>query len=253
MLSNSIKQTRKGAVVLLTIAPVRATVEAIERLAIEISDACRQIQQDDAVRVLVVIGSGSGFGPDTFPPDGFTSPEQLARLRIAAPVAAVDKPVIAAINGPASGLGFELALACDIRIASAAASFAMPHLAHGLLPWDGGTQRLQRLVGPSRASELLLTGKRLTARQALDIGLVQRVVPASKLKDATEELASKIASYAPIALRYAKEALWKGTDMPLEQALRLEADLALLLHTSADRAEGLEAFLKKRTPKFEGR
>jgi enoyl-CoA hydratase/carnithine racemase len=218
------------------------------------------IRQDDQIRVLVVTGFGSSFSAGPFPPpgllDGRLSPAELQAvmrgLRPAQAVAEVEKPVIAMLNGPAAGLGAELALACDLRYAAPRASFQFPHVLHGLLPWDGGTQRLPRLVGLPRATELLLTGRKLTARQALAWGLVHQVLPAEHLGPAVDALAAQLVSGAPIAARYAKEAVLHGADLPLENALRLEADLSVLLQSTADRAEGLASFREKRRPAYKG-
>jgi enoyl-CoA hydratase len=151
------------------------------------------------------------------------------------------------------GQGLELALACDIRIASETSYFGMPHIKSGLIPWDGGTQRLSRLVGRGKALEMILTGEIIDAQEALRIGLVHRVVPKKDLTEVTMKLAQEMASKGPIALRYTKEAVYKGMDMTLEQGLRLEADLYLLIHTSKDRSKGIQAFRAKRTPKFGGK
>jgi len=172
---------------------------------------------------------------------------------LAKPIGRLDRPVIAAISGDAIGQGLELALACDVRIASETSCFGMSHIKSGLIPWDGGTQRLSRLVGKSKALEMILTGEVIDAQEALRIGLVHRVVPKKDLMEVTMKMAQEMASKGPIALRYTKEAVYKGMDMTLEQGLRLEADLYLLIHTTKDRTEGIQAFRDKRTPKFEGK
>jgi enoyl-CoA hydratase/carnithine racemase len=164
----------------------------------------------------------------------------------------MEKPVIAAINGDAIGDGLELALSCDIRIAADTARFGLTQLESGAIPSDGGTQRLPRLIGKGKALELILTAETINATEALDIGLVSKLVPASELATEAETLVQGIATKAPISLRYVKEAVNKGMDMTMDQGLRLEADLYLLLHTTADRTEGITAFLEKRTPEFKG-
>jgi len=125
-------------------------------------------------------------------------------------------------------------------------------LSQGFIPWDGGSQRLPRIVGRARALELLLTSRTIDAVEALRIGLVNKVVPAKALLPESQALARQLAAKGPIALRYAKEAVNKGLDLTLEQGLRLEADLYFLLHTTADRIEGVRAFLEKRPPRFRG-
>ena len=172
---------------------------------------------------------------------------------LAESIARIDRPVVAAISGDAIGQGLELALACDIRIAADASRFGFPQIKGGLIPWDGGTQRLARLVGRGKALEMILTGEIIDAQEALRIGLVNRVVPTGELMEVAMKMAQEMASKGPIALRYAKEAVYKGMEMTLEQGLRLEADLYLLLHTTKDRTEGIEAFREKRTPKFDGK
>ena len=167
-------------------------------------------------------------------------------------MAGIPIPVIAAINGDAMDQGLEMALACDLRVAVEDAGLGITDLSRGVVPWDGGTQRLPRLVGRGMAMEMLLTGRVLDAREALKVGLVHHVVPCEQLDGAVGKLAATLAGKAPIALRYAKEAVMKGMDGPMEQGMRLEADLSILLQRTADRAEGIASFLEKRCPRFAG-
>ena len=173
--------------------------------------------------------------------------------RPAGTIAAIDRPVIAAINGEARGPGLEIALAADIRIAADTALFSLPQVALGSLPRDGGTQRLPRIVGRGKALELLMTAATINAATALEIGLISRVVAPETLAGEVATLADTIAAKGPIALRYLKEAITKGLDMTLEQGLRLEADLYFLLHTTADRTEGIRSYLAKRKPEYKGK
>ena len=175
-----------------------------------------------------------------------------ARYSVARTVASIEQPVIAAINGDALGQGLELALSCDIRLASHQARFSFPQVALGLMPTDGGTQRLPRIVGKGKAMELILAAQTISAEEAFEIGLVNKIVEQEKLAVEAEALARTLADKAPIALKYIKEAVNKGLDLTLEQGLRLEADLYFLLHTTTDRTEGIEAFLRKRPPRFKG-
>lgn len=163
------------------------------------------------------------------------------------------KPVIAAINGLAVGGGCELAMACDIRIASENSKFAQPELKLGVIPGGGGTQRLPRLVGKGIAKELILTGKMIGADEALRIGLVNRVVPASELITTCEEIADEIIKAAPLAVQYSLEAINRGLDMSLEEGLLLERNLSALICSTEDMREGTAAFIEKRRPKFVGR
>ena len=156
------------------------------------------------------------------------------------------------VESAALGQGLELALACDLRLAVQGAMLSLDQVSRGELPWDGGTQRLPRLLPPGVALDMVLTGRRMSAEEALAFGLVSAVVPTEALGQRAAELAEKIAAMAPIASVYAKEAVLKGLDAPLDQGVRLEADLAILLHTSRDRAEGIGAFLQKRKPRFTG-
>jgi enoyl-CoA hydratase/carnithine racemase len=150
--------------------------------------------------------------------------------------------------------GLELALAGDLRIAAASARFGLTDLARGpsSIPWDGGTQRLPRLVGPAWAQDMILTGRIIDAAQALTLGLVNRVVPAGELMAETRRWAHSILAGGPIAIRYVKEAVRKGLELSLPQGLALEADLNIIIQSTQDRAEGIQAFLERRTPKFSG-
>ena len=168
-------------------------------------------------------------------------------------VAAIPQPVVAAVEGRAHSAGMELALACDIRVAGEGASFAMPETGSGLVPRGGGTQRLPRVVGRAQALRLLLTGEQIDAAEAKRIGLVSQLVPSGEAAAAARTLADVIASRGPIATRMAKEAVHRGSEMTLEQALRYELDLTVLLQTTADRAEGVRAFAARRPPQFIGR
>jgi enoyl-CoA hydratase len=217
-------------------------------MAQELAEVCRLINQDEAVYVVTVTGSG-----DAFCSFGDGEPGDLPPCRPAAAIFAIEKPVIAAVNGDALGLGLELALSCDIRLAADKARFGFPGVAEGLMPAEGGTQRLPRIVGRGKALEMILTGETITAKEALEIGLVSKIVPRKELLAEAEALAGDIAAKGPIALRFIKEAVNKGLDLTLEQGLRLEGDLYFLLHTTADRTEGITSFLGKRKPKFKGK
>jgi enoyl-CoA hydratase len=224
------------------------------QISAELGELCDKATWDEEIRVVVISDTGEkGFMGEK----GLMRPVSIGRgtesQSLAEPIAKLDKPVIAAIKGKAIGQGLELALACDIRIASETSRFGLPQIKAGHIPWDGGTQRLSRLVGKSKALEMILTGEVIDAQEALRIGLVNKVVPKEDLMEVTMKMAQEMASKGPIALRYAKEAIYKGIDMTLEQGLRLEADLYLLIHTSKDRSEGIQAFREKRKPKFEGK
>lgn len=235
--------------------PATGQVE-MGQLADELLDLCREIAWDAEARVILL----ASVSEDSFAieaglgliSEGDLDPETKF-LSLAEPIARVDRPVIAAINGDAIGLGLELVLACDLRIAGKGAFFGLPHIKAGLIPWDGGTQRLSRLVGRGKAIEMVLTGERIDAMEAYRIGLVNKVVRPDELMKVAIGLGKEMASKGPIALRYAKEAIGKGMDLTLEQGLRLETDLYLLLHTTKDRTEGINAFRAKKPPKFGGK
>jgi len=231
------------------------------QLAQEMEAICCQVNQDDKIYVAVIAGAGDkafcgGSELEELIKAGNDSSDSLAsasaNMNVASAIARIEQPVIAAINGDALGVGLELALSCDIRLTSDRARFGLPQVASGIIPMNGGTQRLPRLTGRAKALELILTAETISAGEALEIGLVSKVVPQKNLAAEAETLAQDIASKAPIALRYIKEAVNKGMDLTLEQGLRLEADLYFLLHTTADRTEGIKAFLVKRPPRFKG-
>ncbi len=163
------------------------------------------------------------------------------------------KPVIAAVNGFALGGGCELAMACHLRLASETAKFGQPEVKLGIVPGYGGTQRLPRLVGKGRALQLLLTGEMIDAAEAYRIGLVNRVVPAAELLAAARTMLTTMLAQGPLALAHCIEAVDRGLDMELDDAIALEAAYFGLLSASADKAEGMHAFLEKRTASFKGR
>ena len=218
------------------------------------------IASDDDVKAVVVTGAGDrafSAGADI---REFVEPlvpvrfrEQRRRLDFRQAMDRCWQPIVAAVNGFALGGGLELALACDLRIAAAGASLGLTEINLAIIPGGGGTQRLPRLVGRGKALELILTGARIPADEALRIGLVERVVPSGEALKAATELARTMAAKAPVALRYAKEAVVKGLELPLADGLRLEGDLSTLLRTTEDRLEGARAFLEKRAPRWTGR
>ncbi len=167
-------------------------------------------------------------------------------------LAALPCPVLAVIQGEARSAGLELALAADLRVCSDDARFSLPEVEQGYLPLAGGSQRLPRLIGRAAAAAILLLGETLDAEAALRAGLVSRLYPRDQLADQAKALAERIASRGPIALRYAKEAVHRGLEMTLDQGLRYELDLSVILQTTADRAEGVDAFKQKRPPRFQG-
>ncbi|MDD5398818.1 MAG: enoyl-CoA hydratase-related protein [Dehalococcoidia bacterium] len=217
-------------------------------LADRLAAICDELNYNTDIRAAVITGSGPVFCGDAATAHG-----AQAAFSLSTPVASLNCPVIAAINGDAIGIGLELALACDIRIAAGMAHFSLPEIEGGLIPFDGATQRLPRLVGRARAIELMLTGEVITADEALRIGLVSRVVPAEDVLNVALEMGREMAGKASWALRYCKEAVYKGLDRTLAQGLQLEGDLYFLLHTTEDRVEGVKSFKEKRKPEFKGK
>jgi enoyl-CoA hydratase/carnithine racemase len=239
-----------------------------DEMSREAADAINEIDKDENTRVLIVTGAGRGFS------SGLDVREELTGIAEGAPVTiferimqgkpsvvtiglqlrSMDKPVIGAINGIAAGAGFAIALACDLRIASEKAQFSMAFVLRGLIPDSGGTFFLPKLIGSAKACELVFTGDMINASEAEGIGLVNKVVPHEKLMEATEELANKLLKRPPIALKYAKRAIYKGL-VEVDVASHLDYEIALnrmCTHTE-DFKEAVKAFLEKREPIFKGK
>lgn len=222
-------------------------------------DELDSLAKDDDVRVVVITGAGEKAfiaGADISEFEGRSPVEQFRVMRDRSVFLAVDqfpKPIIAAINGFCLGGGCELAMACDIRIASDRAKLGQPEINLGLLPGGGGTQRLPRLVGMGTAFKLLYTGDMIKADEAHRIGLVDEVVAADKLSDRVTELGQAIAEKSPVALRLIKEAVRASVRTPLDEGLRHEVTLFGMAFSSEDMKEGVDAFLNKRKANFVGR
>jgi 2-oxoglutaroyl-CoA hydrolase len=214
-----------------------------------------ELAGDDGVRFVVIIGAGGNFssGGDIA---AFleATPEELSRLawNVAAPER-FPKPVIARIQGYCLGVGLELALACDFRVAADDAQLGLPEIGLGMIPGSGGTQRLARLVGLGRAKDVVMRRRRIGAADALAWGLVSEVVPDAELDAAVERVLADLDGLPPLALRTAKRVLNHVYDAPLSVGLELEGLAYGLLRTTDDFREGVEAFGEKRTPRFEGR
>src|SRR5687767_9029791 len=218
-----------------------------------------ELRSDTSVGVVVFTGAGDKAfiaGADIAEFAGRTSIMQRDVMMMRSLFTAIDsfpKPVIAMINGFCLGGGCELALACDIRIASDTASFGQPEINLGIIPGGGGTQRLTRLVGEGKAMELILTGDIINAQSAYNLGLVNMVVAAADLQARTMEIANRIAEKSPVALRLAKAAVKLASRSNLDEGLRREVDLFALCFSSEDKDEGVAAFLEKRKPVFKGK
>jgi enoyl-CoA hydratase len=251
-------ETRDGVATITMNRPEvhNAMNEAMRRELTHVFDG---LATNEDVRCIVVTGAGerafsAGADIREFVETG--SPTQFRERRKRVDFRqAMDRcwqPIIAAIRGHCFGGGLELALACDIRIASEDSRLGLTEVDLAIIPGGGGTQRLPRLIGRGKALELILTAARIPATEALAIGILERVVPVDRLHAEAQALARTIADKAPVALRYAKEAVVKGLELPLADGLRLEADLSTLLRTTDDRLEGARAFLEKRKPKWTG-
>ncbi len=219
-------------------------------VAVGLVEACDAIDDDDDARVVLVRGAGPAFCRGL--PPGTGSPPDAWPDGVAA-VARCTRPVIAALAGEVRGWGVALALACDLRVAARSTVLRVTDAGEGRLPGGGVTQRLPRIVGPSRALDVLLLGTPVPAATALAWGLVTRVVPPARLERASRDLAATLAARGPLALRLAKEAVVRALDVPLDDGVRLEHDLYVLLQTTADRAEGIASFRARRRPRFIGR
>ncbi len=230
------------------------------QLFTDLDELIRELALDPSVRVILLTGAGDkafAAGADIveLTTTDAKSGEALARRGqgVFGRIESCGKPAIACVNGFALGGGCELALACTFRIASESARLGQPEVKLGLIPGYGGTQRLPRLVGPSAALRLILTGEIIPAAEALRIGLVDQVVPPADLLDTARALALKIAAQAPLAVAASIEAVTQGADLPLAEALALEARIFGRLSATADKREGVAAFLEKRPPSFTGR
>jgi E-phenylitaconyl-CoA hydratase len=256
------------AAVLLEVADHVATItlnrpDAMNAINTELRDglmdALRRVRNEDDIRVAVLTGNGRAFcaGADLrggSGPAASSGPAQLFATDDGEGFAtfAVKKPVLAAVNGYCLGGGFEIALACDLRIASTEARFGLPEITLGFFPLAGAPMRLPRAIPQAFANELLFLGQRIDAETALRWGIVSRVVPASELLPTAQAMAAKIAGYAPLAVRGLKEIVAAQADLTMSQAMRFGATLRWVVGQTADAKEGPRAFAEKRPPQFRG-
>lgn len=246
---------RRGPVAWVTLSAAQGRLLSPE-LAPQLADTLATLADEPAVRVAVLRAEGDLLARDwdrAALTAGLDLSEGARRLSEALQaLATVALPVLVLLEGEVRDAGLALALACDVRLAATTARFALTGNESGRLPLGGTVARLVRLAGRAAALRMLLTGEALTAAEALACGLVSGVWPSERLAAEGERLAGVIAARGPLAVRYAKEAVTYGMEMPLEQALRYETDLTILLQTTADRAEGVRAFIEKRPPRFSG-
>lgn len=250
---------KRGWVALLTINRPDKLNALNKKVHSEGVSALDELRRDDDVRVLVITGAGEKSfvaGADINEFSGKTPVTQRNTFHEKTFFNSIDsfpKPVIAMVNGFCLGGGCELALACDLRVASEDAKFSQPEINLGIMPGGGGTQRLTRLIGEGRSMEMILTGDMIDAKTAFDFGLVNHVYPAAELEEKTMELANRIAEKAPIALQLCKEAVKFASRSNLDEGLRREVDLFAICFSTEDKQEGVSAFLEKRKPIFKGR
>jgi enoyl-CoA hydratase/carnithine racemase len=244
----------RDGVVYWTLASPVALGQGSTELAWELIERCAEIEQRESPPVAVALVS---VGPTFWVLAPASAEDCDAASEIWAQATSalgrLTSPTVAAIEGDAIGPAWELALACDLRVAVAGARIGSPELVWGRMPGAGGTQRLTRLVGRGVAMRLLLLSELLSAPTALELGLVQRVSESGQLPQELENILKALRQAAPLALSFAKEAILQGVQQPLEQGLRLEADLSILLQTTQDRAEGLRSFVERRDPHFKGK
>ncbi len=250
---------KRGRIALITInRPDKLNALNIQTRR-ELAEMLETLRDDEEIRVAVITGAGEKSfvaGADISEFEARTALEQRRVMRAKSIFTAAEdfpKPIIAMINGYCLGGGCELALACDIRIASDRARFGQPEINLGIIPGGGGTQRLTRLIGEGKAMQMILTGEMIDAQEAYRLGLVNEVYPADQLEAKTMELANKIAEKSPVALMMAKTAVKNAARMNLREGLEQEIDLFALCFSSEDKEEGVRAFLEKRKPEFKGR
>jgi enoyl-CoA hydratase len=227
------------------------------QLMTELRDALQELDNDDKVRAIIITGNEKAFaaGADIKQMAGRTAIDmlQVDQFSIWDGIRRTRKPIIAAVSGFALGGGCELTMLCDMIIASETAKFGQPEIKIGVMPGAGGTQRLTRAVGKARAMEMVLTGKFISAEEAYQFGLVNKVVPVELYLQEAVKLAKEIAQMSPIAVQLAKEAVNKSYDSSLQEGLYFERKNFYMLFASEDQKEGMNAFIEKRAPVFKGK
>ena len=257
MTYQNIVVTKEGSIGIVQLNRPSALNALNFELMAELVKALEELDVDQAVRVIILTGSERAFAAGADLKEmSQAGPVDLIlgrRFELWDRVRKIAKPIIAAVSGYCLGGGNELAMSCDLIIASENATFGQPEVNVGIMPGAGGTQRLIRAVGKYKAMEMILTGKPITANEAYRVGLVNRVVPAESLLDETKKMANEIASKPPISIRAAKEAILKAQDTALEVGLDFERKSFYMLFATEDGKEGMKAFLEKRKPNFKGK
>ena len=257
MASENVIVTREEGYALIQLNRPEVLNAISAQLMADLVSALEAGDADEAVRCMVITGNERAFaaGADIREMADATATDMLSRDMFARwdRIRRIGKPVIAAVGGFALGGGCELAMTCDMIIASEAARFGQPEIMLGVIPGAGGTQRLTRAVGKAKAMEMVLTGRMITADEALRWGLVNKVVPAESLLAEARAWASEIAAAPPLAVRLAKEAILKSFDTSIEGGLAFERKNFYLLFASEDQKEGMRAFVEKRRPVWKGR
>ena len=257
--ATTVTTERRGPAVWITLSRPDAANALSMALLDDLAVAIGQVDSDSSVRAVVITGAGKTFcaGADLKERRGMTPDETRVFLDefggTLTTLASLPCPVIAAINGAAFGGGLELALACDLRLCAEGVMMGLVEARLGIIPGAGGTQRLARLVGLARAKELILTGRRIDATAAREIGLVSKVVPLVDLEAAAADLVDEIAACGPLAVAQAKLAIDGGIALSLSGGLALEKRCYEIVLASEDRDEGLRAFAEKRQPVFQGK
>ncbi|MGE3908453.1 MAG: enoyl-CoA hydratase-related protein [Chloroflexota bacterium] len=248
---------RDGQIGIVTINRPRQLNALSSGVLTELADALEAHDRDDDVRVIILTGGTEVFaaGADLkeFATRSVVDMISSNRVALFDRVRGIAKPVIAAVSGYALGGGCEIAMLCDMIVASETAKFGQPEINVGLMPGAGGTQRLARTIGKAKAMEMVLTGAPIDAQTAEQLGLVNRVVPVDALLDEAKALAGKIAAKPPLSVKFTKQAVLKAFELPLSEAVDLERKLFYLLFGTEDAREGISAFSEKRRPTFHGR